>query len=97
MPAILCGASNPKGVTYLMEWRLFNGMMRRIKKVSNVPIRFPEYGMTNASNFRRGLPPANNPLLAGGRPYINLLALVLPYSGNPREHFTPFLSFASFH
>ena len=27
----------------------------------NVPFVFPEYGMTNASNFRWGIPPASNP------------------------------------
>ena len=44
MPTILSGAfplpETPKGEkrgTYLKERRLFNGMMRRVKKVSNVP------------------------------------------------------------
>ena len=27
----------------------------------NVPLSFPEYGMNNASNFRWGVPLANNP------------------------------------
>ena len=35
--------------------------MRRIKTVSNVPAGFPEYGITNASNFKRGLPQPTTP------------------------------------
>ena len=34
---------------------LFMGMTIRLKTMSNVPVGFPEYGMTNASNFRWGL------------------------------------------
>ena len=31
------------------------------KKESNVLVGFPEYRMTNASNFSWGFPPASNP------------------------------------
>ena len=34
--------------------------MGKAKTMSNVPVGFPEYGMTNASNFRWGLLPASN-------------------------------------
>ena len=37
---------------------LFMGMTPRLKTVPNVPLGFPEYGMTNASKFRWGIPPA---------------------------------------
>ena len=75
MSAILVGGfpmlptrKGDKRVTYLMEWRLCNGMMRRKKNMSNVPAWYPEYGMTNTSNFRQGLPPANKSkkLIKGG-------------------------------
>ena len=36
-------------------------MAPRLKTVSIVPARFPDYGMTNASSFRWGIPPSNNP------------------------------------
>ena len=32
--------------------RLFMGMAPRLKTVPNVPMRFPDYGITNVSNFR---------------------------------------------
>ena len=32
------------------------GMTPRLKTVPNVPFGFPEYGMTNASNFGGGFP-----------------------------------------
>ena len=35
---------------------LFMGMTPRLQTVPNVPFRFPEYGMTNASNFRWRIP-----------------------------------------
>ena len=34
---------------------LFMGMTARLKTVSNLPLGFPEYGMTKAHNFRWGL------------------------------------------
>ena len=36
------------------------GMTPRLKTVPNVPFGFPEYGMTNASNHRWGIPLASN-------------------------------------
>ena len=36
-------------------------MMPNLKTVSNLPFGFPEYGSTNANNFRWGIPPASNP------------------------------------
>ena len=35
---------------------LFMGMAPRLKTVSNVPMRFPEYSMTNVSNLGGGFP-----------------------------------------
>ena len=32
-----------------------------LKRVSDCTLGFPEYGMTNASNFTRGFTPASNP------------------------------------
>ena len=57
MPVILGGAfplsttpKGEKGGIYLME------ITPRVKTVSNLPLGFPEYEMTNASNFRWGFP-----------------------------------------
>ena len=49
--------ANPKGGE---KAHLLMGMTTRLKTVSNLPVVFPEYGMTNANNFRWGLPPGNN-------------------------------------
>ena len=45
-----------KGGTYLMELRLFNGMMQRIKNSVKCSRGILEYGMTKANNFRWVLP-----------------------------------------
>ena len=62
MPAILGGASPcqrpPKGEK---RGHLFNGMTPRLKTRSNLSLGFPEYRITNASNFMWGYPPASNP------------------------------------
>ena len=42
----------PKG---LQKVHLLMGMTPRLKPVSNLPLGFPEYGMTKAHNFRWGL------------------------------------------
>ena len=41
-------ARNPQS---LKKGHLFNVMMRTMKILSNVPVGFPEYGMTSASIF----------------------------------------------
>ena len=57
MQAILGGASpckqSPKGEK---EVHLFMGIVPRLKRVSNLHLGFPDYGMTNASNFSWVLP-----------------------------------------
>ena len=62
MPAILGGAfplpATPKGCE--------NGAFiyrndANVKTLSNLFLGFPEYGMTNGSNFKWDLPPASNP------------------------------------
>ena len=48
--------ATPKGVTTYGQrnWLLFMLKGPRLKTVSCGTLSFPEYGMTNASNFKRG-------------------------------------------
>ena len=44
------------------------------KTVSNVPMRFPDYGMSNSSNFRRGFPlPAAPKVLEKGHSFNGIM------------------------
>ena len=40
---------------------VFMGVVPRLKTVPNFTLGAPKYVMTNASNFRWGIPPASNP------------------------------------
>ena len=63
MLAILGGVSPLPSIAQRVRKRvhLFIGIVPTLKTVSNLSIGFPEYGMTNARNFKWGLPPASNP------------------------------------
>ena len=50
--------ATPKGVT---KWAFIYVKGPRLKTVEYRTLGFPEYGMTNASNFTRGFTPASNP------------------------------------
>ena len=60
-------ASNPeRGNNIIINYGQRNGLLfmlkrPRLKTVSYRTLGFPEYGMTNASNFTRGFTPASNP------------------------------------
>ena len=56
-------ASNPEsGTTYgQRNWLLFMLKGPRLKTASCRTFVFPEYGMTNATNFSRGFTPSSNP------------------------------------
>ena len=55
--------ATPKGVTTYGQRNglLFMLKAPRLKTVSYRTLGFPEYGMTNASNFTRCVTPASNP------------------------------------
>ena len=55
--------ATPKGVTTYGQRNgpLFMLKGPRLKTVSYRTLGIPEYGMANASNFRRGFTPASNP------------------------------------
>ena len=50
--------ATPKGVT---KWAFIYVKRAKVKTVSYRTLGFPEYEMTNASNFTRGFTPASNP------------------------------------
>ena len=68
-----------------MELHLFNGMIRRIQQTSNVAAGFPEYGITNASKFRRQQPPKGE---KGGHLFNGMTPRLRPVSKFPWNSMT---------
>ena len=84
MQAISCEAlpltATPKGVT---KWAFIYVKRAKAKKtVSYRTLGFPEYGMTSASNVKRGFTPDNN-LKRGNTKMVNKIDINLCQSRKP--------------